>query len=159
MLRDAGFDDSTARRLASGASEEQINQQIRWLPGRNPDQNRLGMLRRAIEENGSAPDRPQDIKTVLRERREMDQERAFAEARENARLLAEKQLRVRQKSELQALWVGLSTDEQLQIEKQAYQNLPGEMLRHLFLTKESHRLRGCLAELNRQLSADDSAKS
>ena len=159
LLRDAGFDEPTARRLASVATAEQINQQIAWLPRRNPDHNRLGMLRRAIEEKWSAPDQTREIKTVLRERRERDRERANAEERENKRLSVQKQQRIRQQSELKALWDGLSSDEQLQIEKQAYQNLPGEMLRQLFVTRESHRLRGCLAELNRQLNADDSAKS
>ncbi|MCA9026213.1 MAG: hypothetical protein KDA86_13475 [Planctomycetaceae bacterium] len=43
------FGDS--QRLSDVATTEQIQQQIDWLPKRSIKQNRMGMLRRAIEEN------------------------------------------------------------------------------------------------------------
>ena len=55
LLKEAGFDDNTARKIASSHSEEVIRSQIAWLPQRNPSRNPLGMLRRAIEENWPTP--------------------------------------------------------------------------------------------------------
>lgn len=55
LLKEAGFDELTARRIASSNPEEVIRQQLGWLPMRNPSRNPLGMLRRAIEENWPAP--------------------------------------------------------------------------------------------------------
>lgn len=55
LLREAGFADLTARRIAAKNSAETIRQQIGWLTLRNPSRNSLGMLRRAIEENWPAP--------------------------------------------------------------------------------------------------------
>ena len=55
ILREVGFDLLTAQKIASGATETVIRQQVEWLSQRNPSRNRLGMLRRAIEENWPAP--------------------------------------------------------------------------------------------------------
>ena len=53
-LQEAGFDSATATRLAEHRLER-IQRQIDWMGQRNPTRNRLGMLRRAIEEDWSAP--------------------------------------------------------------------------------------------------------
>jgi hypothetical protein len=54
-LRKAGFDVATARRLALERSEDVIRRQIAWLPRRTVNRNRLGLLRRAIEEDWPKP--------------------------------------------------------------------------------------------------------
>lgn len=54
-LLEEGFDVETAEHLTALRSPENIDDQIRWLSLRAPARNRLGMLRRAIEENWSAP--------------------------------------------------------------------------------------------------------
>jgi len=55
-LKEEGFDGSTAKRLAETCPPLQIIQQCEWLPLRNPTRNRLGLLRKAIEENWPKPE-------------------------------------------------------------------------------------------------------
>jgi hypothetical protein len=57
-LREAGFDALTAQRLAAIASVEVIQRQVEWLPLRKASRNRLGLLRRAIEEDWARPEAP-----------------------------------------------------------------------------------------------------
>ena len=56
MLNQAGFDETTAKALAARQSAEVIRRQIQWLPLRNTTRNRLGLLRRAIEEDWPKPE-------------------------------------------------------------------------------------------------------
>ena len=62
LLVKAGFDADCAHRLTQKRPWEVIKRQIDWLPYRNTNRNRLGLLRRAIEqdwpkpENGGAPE-------------------------------------------------------------------------------------------------------
>jgi hypothetical protein len=56
-LKKAGFREGAARFLSTRFPEEQIRQQIEWLPQRGDVHNPLGMLRRAIEENWPAPEK------------------------------------------------------------------------------------------------------
>lgn len=151
LLMEAGFDEATARQLASGKTVEQIERQIAWLPRRNPKHNRLGMLRRAITDNWSEPVQGPDIKSVLRERRKRDREQAIAEDRTNEQLVTDKQRRRQHLIHLKEVWDGKSSEEQQQIEIAAFEHQQGTVLRELFRTRPSHRLRECLAELDRQL--------
>jgi hypothetical protein len=57
-LQEAGFDALTAQRLAAQASVEVIQRQVEWLPLRKPSRNRLGLLRRSIEEDWARPEAP-----------------------------------------------------------------------------------------------------
>jgi hypothetical protein len=50
-----GFNHAVAKRLANSHPAERVLKQINWLGKRNPNRNRLGMLRRAIEENWAEP--------------------------------------------------------------------------------------------------------
>ena len=59
LLRKEGFNGRTAATLADGFPLELIAKQIGWLDWRNPTKSRAGLLRRAIEENWSDPQRPQ----------------------------------------------------------------------------------------------------
>ncbi len=54
-LRSEGFDDKTAGHLAGTYTAEHIQQQLAWISLRTPARNRLGMLRKAIEENWPCP--------------------------------------------------------------------------------------------------------
>lgn len=54
-LVDQGFTKRDAARLAALQSLEVIHNQLQWLPLRNAAKNRLGLLRRAIEENWAPP--------------------------------------------------------------------------------------------------------
>jgi hypothetical protein len=55
LLLKVGFDRATAGRLAPRSSVEVIQRQIQWLPHRTATRNRLGLLRRAIEEDWPKP--------------------------------------------------------------------------------------------------------
>ena len=56
LLTQIGFDKPTARRLAAQHPLETIQRQIAWLPLRNTTTSRLGLLRRAIEQDWSKPE-------------------------------------------------------------------------------------------------------
>ncbi|MCA9449189.1 MAG: hypothetical protein KC931_18870, partial [Candidatus Omnitrophica bacterium] len=157
LLLQAGFDELTARSLATMANLEQISQQIEWLQLRKVGHNRLGMLRRAIEQNWSKPEGPEIIKAEIRQRRDRDQVRSTEEERENQRIGMDKQNRARHREELKSLWDELSQEEQHQIETTAFEHQQGIVLKNLFRTKPSHRLRECLAELDRQLTPKESS--
>lgn len=55
-LMKEGFDRRVATSLAARFAPEEIQRQIEWLPLRRASQNRLGMLRRAIDEQWAAPE-------------------------------------------------------------------------------------------------------
>ncbi|PWU19891.1 MAG: hypothetical protein C5B50_05525 [Verrucomicrobia bacterium] len=55
LLRKAGFDEATAKRLAGSSPWQVIERQVQWLPQRNVKKSRLGMLRRAIEGDWPKP--------------------------------------------------------------------------------------------------------
>jgi hypothetical protein len=54
-LKNAGFDDSAAKAMAVRFSFDRVERQITWIGQRNCKSNRLGMLRKAIEEDWQAP--------------------------------------------------------------------------------------------------------
>ena len=56
LLRQTGFDETTAQALAARQSAAVIRRQIQWLPLRNTTHNRLGLLRRAIEQDWPKPE-------------------------------------------------------------------------------------------------------
>ena len=56
LLVKQGFDEPAARHLAQQCSLEVIQRQIEWLPFRTATKNRLGLLRKAIEENWLKPE-------------------------------------------------------------------------------------------------------
>ena len=56
LLVKAGFEERTARQLASRHSCKEIQQQLDWLPLRHATRSRLGLLRLAIEQNWAKPE-------------------------------------------------------------------------------------------------------
>lgn len=56
LLERVGFDRKTAKLLASRVTGDLIERQILWLDRRAPSKSRLGMLRRAIEEDWPEPE-------------------------------------------------------------------------------------------------------
>ncbi len=56
VLTQTGFDTQTARNLADRYPLERIQRQIDWLSLRAPSRSRLGMLRRAIEQDWEKPE-------------------------------------------------------------------------------------------------------
>jgi len=56
LLTQAGFSRECARRLADKRPLEVIHRQLQWLPLRHTSRNRLGLLRRAIEQDWAKPE-------------------------------------------------------------------------------------------------------
>jgi hypothetical protein len=56
LLRQAGFDQKTAERMAARHPQQVIERQLQWLSCRSATRSRLGLLRRAIEEDWPKPD-------------------------------------------------------------------------------------------------------
>lgn len=56
LLRSEGFDSKTAKHLATRHDQAAIERQIQWLSHRNVTRSRLGLLRRAIEEDWPKPE-------------------------------------------------------------------------------------------------------
>ena len=150
LLRSAGFDEPTAQRLSLTATTEQIQQQIDWLPRRSISQNRLGMLRRAIEENWSEPERPPDVKEILRQQRERDRQQMVLQQKEERQAKQTTTQRIQHRAELEQVWNNLSSTEQKRIEAKASAQQDSETLRKLFRTSDSQRLRECLRQLDRE---------
>jgi len=57
LLKGEGFDRRTAERLSNRHTLEVIQNQIEWIQERTPTRNKLGMLRKAIEENWPRPEK------------------------------------------------------------------------------------------------------
>lgn len=117
LLRTAGFDEKTAVRLAHLASAEEIQQQLIWLDRRNSNQNRLGMLRKAIEERWTEPTAPVLAESSVRHAGVYAGLDAVTEEREQkkklrvAKLAAWAALSARQKTEFYDLAVAQATSE------------------------------------------------
>lgn len=62
-LRKEGFDGRTAEQLASTYPAKRIEDQLGWLAAREPSRNRLGMLRKSIEEKWPEPNH-QNVRTL-----------------------------------------------------------------------------------------------
>ena len=150
LLRTAGFDEPTAQRLSGVATTEQIQQQIDWLPRRSITQNRLGMLRRAIEENWSEPERPADVKEILRQQRERDRQQSVIERQEERKTEQTRTQRIQRRAELERIWDSLTDDVRQRLDAAAYAHQDSETLRKLFLKSDSQRRRECLRQLERE---------
>ncbi len=57
-LKEAGFDDAAAETIARQHPFHRVIRQIEWIDGRKVRKNRLGMLRRAIEQDWARPESP-----------------------------------------------------------------------------------------------------
>ena len=112
----AGFDAAIAGELAQKKGVEEIKQQIDWLSQRHPNRNRLGMLRKAIEENWPSPiDVTPDSghRRTKRSKRLPDVTTPTNRAAEQRR--GQREARLRQ-------WQQLTTDEKSRLHQQAIDN-------------------------------------
>jgi len=111
VLQKQGFNARDAEQIAAGQSPEQVAQQIRWLEHRQPSRNKLGMLRRAIEENWDEPIGLLD--EVKNEQRQECERKAQLARNERGELAAQqKQEREKQRQVLLIRWQALSASEQ-----------------------------------------------
>ncbi|MEZ5941106.1 MAG: hypothetical protein R3C18_06925 [Planctomycetaceae bacterium] len=135
LLRQQGMDVITAKILAAAHDLPVIQQQIDWLDARNPTENRVGMLRKAIQENWP---KPQSVvqKEQQRQRRERDRRQSVAQAREDAVLSQAKQERQQRKQRLLEEWNAASLADREQWIQLAVQREASHMLADM-LRRES----------------------
>lgn len=128
LLTNAGFDEQIATRLSALRPHDEIAQQIAWIDFRNPRENRLGMLRRAIEEAWAEPE---GAKTQQEHR--MQRERVGEWERQQAakQQAADDEKRQRQKQRAVWLqqWRNLSLAEQSSHHRRAIEQAPSEAAR------------------------------
>ncbi len=154
LLQHAGFDDEIAKDLSQKRGLKEIQQQIDWLPHRNPDRNSLGMLRRAIEGNWLKPD-----SLLIQEKKQQSLQNNHAEAVETEieeeLVLAAKQEKKRRREQVRSIWNELTFDERARIEQSALGQLNSEFFRDRFKKNEEFRLNQCLDILSVQLESGD----
>lgn len=119
LLRDAGFDEATAAVVSQRRPANEIEQQIRWLPLRNVQKNRLGFLRRAIEENW---DKPTTHNTATPVTRAMTPQQS-GEGDE------EKQRRLEQRNVLTEAWESLPKQQRDRLYAEAIESATSEFIR------------------------------
>ena len=96
LLTHTGFDHKIAAALCILGSHNEIAQQIAWIDLRNPRDNRLGLLRRAIEESWSPPagfEVGQEMQAARVREKQRDARQEAKEAASNVELVAKHRTR------------------------------------------------------------------
>ena len=113
VLTKQGMDRRTAERLAKNHTAEAIRQQVDWLDARKPTENRVGMLRKSIEDNWPKP-RGLEHKEKRRELREQQRNKEARQHQEDAILARRKQQRSERQQRLLQEWGSASPSERQQ---------------------------------------------
>ncbi|MEZ6129012.1 MAG: hypothetical protein R3C59_10035 [Planctomycetaceae bacterium] len=113
LLTTAGLDEATAIQLLVKSGVTVIENQLCWLDARNPTENRLGMLRKAIDENWPPP-----AAVVARERREAERQKhrrqQARQQQEESQVAAVKMRRQKRIQRLLAEWGSASATQRQQ---------------------------------------------
>lgn len=149
ILTDIGFDEETASKLSESRGLDEIKQQIVWLDERNPRDNKLGMLRKAIEQDWA---KPATVEQAEKKRRQAKEARAEAkrEELEDAEIAKCKQERIRQRNAALVIFNSMSAEERTALEKSTFDSLDSGFFRKRFRTNEEFRLQQCLDEICRR---------
>ncbi len=114
LLQQEGFSQTSAEVIARGRTLGEVQQQITWLQFRDQDLNRLGVLRRSIEEGWSEPTE------LIAQRKEKEargdsrgvQEVSAKSKSDGDNLAQERDIKRQRREELRTLWH--ETSEQIQ---------------------------------------------
>ena len=109
LLVGEGIHRSTAALLSASATLEEIQNQIEWLPFRNPD-NRPAMLRKAIEEKWAIPDGAAEF-SRQENARERERQEQFVRNERGESAARQKQQREKRRQSLLVPWRALSASE------------------------------------------------
>lgn len=149
LLINVGFDEQTAKKLCESRGLGKIKQQITWLKERNPRENKLGMLRKAIEQ-----DWPQPVTAQQKDQRLRLADEARREARQeqidDAKLAEGKRKRKRRKDAALRDLNSMTDAERTAVETAAFDQLNSDFFRQRFRTNDEFRLQQCLDELGRR---------
>jgi len=127
LLERQGLDTSTAEALVRTRGLHSIRNQIAWLKFRNPRDNPVGMLRKAIDENWAKPHAAseRDRSAAIRK---VQQERTQNERLEDADIAAAKAARDKRKQRLLTEWGSASTEHRQAWVQEAAREASGKML-------------------------------
>jgi len=131
LLQEVGFDEQTASDLAQRGLVE-IQRQIDWLPHRYPSRNRLGLLRRAIEEDWSEPIAVKEDEKRQSHRQREKQEKAQQVA-EEAAAAKQKRQRREHRAALLSRWRCLTIAERKRHHQVAIEQSDSNVLRRRLL--------------------------
>jgi len=128
LLRKVGFDNDAACTLSQSRGLQEIKQQIDWIDSRNPRENKLGMLRRAIEGNWPKPPaiQQQQQKQHLRQR-EVRQQATWKSQQQQVD--DQKRQRIQQREALLSRWRSLSRSERKRHHEAAIQQASSDLQR------------------------------
>jgi len=141
ILRDEGFDEKAAKSLARVATLGEIQKQISWLDLRNPRENRLGMLRRSIEQKWSKPDAAIASETQQRLQEQWDEMSADRLA-EQAANEQRRQRRLRRRTDLLRRWRNVPCEQRQRLLQQTLNETDGDFQHNLI------RRNGCDEDVN-----------
>ncbi|MBT6154957.1 MAG: hypothetical protein HOH82_09765 [Planctomycetaceae bacterium] len=149
LLTDVGFDKATATELFEGRGLQEINQQIAWLDERNPRNNKLGMLRKAIEQNWSKP-----VKVEQAEKKDRLDDRARRQTNQeqldDAKAAEAKREQQRRRDAAQVRFDNMSEEERTAIVTATFERLNSDFFRKRFRQNADFQLQQCLDELCRR---------
>jgi hypothetical protein len=139
LLLGEWFDSDTIETLLNRSTLQEIENQVAWLPFRNPGENPAGMLRRSIEDSWSAPadqQRQQQRQNVAKRQATQlaaiqDQTRA-----ENDAIVDRKQSR----QSLLANWNSLSAESQQSLREAAITSAKSEAIKRILKRNQSQEV-------------------
>lgn len=103
ILLQAGLDRKTAQQISNEYHFDDISNQLMWLDSRKPKANRLGMLRKSIEENWSKPNSLQ-AKEVRQQARSLERKRDAEKIKEDNEVSEHKRIRNQYRQQLLQQW-------------------------------------------------------
>jgi len=126
-LIDEGLDQQTALMLEQLKGAGVIERQLDWLNARKPDKNRIGMLRKAIEEDWSKPDQVaiREKQQAIRQREQLKNESVEFE---NVKIQEMKKERSRKKERLLTEWGSASREERVKWVQAAFEIETSKMI-------------------------------
>ena len=106
----AGIDRGTATALLKKRGSVVIENQLAWIDARNPTENRIGMLRKAIDEDWQKP-ASIDVHERQSQQRERDRQRDAEQSKEAAAIVRLKRERRKRRDILLEEWNNASTED------------------------------------------------
>ncbi len=129
LLVGEGINQNTAIKLSELATLAEIQNQIKWLEFRNPE-NRPAMLRKAIEEEWCEPEGVVEHKRQ-KDARTREKQDNIERAEHEAAIADQKRKRLQRHTRLLALWKQQSTDDQQDFRQAALEQAASDLQRRL----------------------------
>jgi hypothetical protein len=134
-LQAEGFDKPTATSLVEKRGVDVVGRQLQWLESRNPQQNRVGFLRKAIEEDWPQPQNV-IVKEKLQRERQLEAEREAKRLAEEAAVAQQKKHRAARKAALLEIWSCLPKGSRRQVINAASERQESQTLREMIRSQD-----------------------